>query len=83
MSRAIRKGWLSYAAWRGTGHDYRRERLLLDDVERELFEEIASVSPELRKNLLELKLPWINEQTVTDDPDKLYNEVIGETETNG
>ena len=80
MSRSVRKGWLSYDGWKGTAYDYRRERLLLDDIEREMFEDITAALPELRKDLLAIKMPWLNDSAETDDPDRLYKEVVKDVE---
>lgn len=60
-------------------YDYRRERLLLDDIEREMFEDITAALPELRKDLLAIKMPWLNASVET-DPDRLYKEVVKNAE---
>lgn len=61
-------------------YDYRRERLLLDDIEREMFEDITAAPPELRQDLLAIKMPWLNAGAETDDPDRLYKEVVQNAE---
>ena len=82
-SRAIRKGWLKYDSWNGDAHDYRRERLFMDDIEREMVEELADADPARRQQIVALRMPWLASTDAVDDPDRLYEEVVNEEKDSG
>ena len=84
MVRAVRVGQIDYSNWHGTLRDYLRERLILDDLEREMTVKTlnrlitATKKPdiEIADKCNQIELPWIfgEEQAVIDDLEKFYEE---------
>lgn len=77
MVRAVRRGELTGVGWIGSSRDFYRERLVLNDLEQEIVEDILAAPPERRRELVTTRLPWVNtEAPVDEDPDKMYEETL-------
>lgn len=77
MVRAVRQGEITGVGWRGSGRDFYRERLILNDLEQEIVEEILTAPPERRRELVTTRLPWVDTEVAADeDPDKMYEETL-------
>jgi hypothetical protein len=79
-------GWIDYSGWRGTGADRLRERLVMDDLEREMETEAldrimragSREETELADKVNSIQTPWLSgeqsTEAIVEDLDKFYNE---------